>query len=107
MLYRFKSQATADLVMLAHDGKRLLELWGKDPSAPGVLLVEDFDRAAAALVAEAEREEAALAQAKADAAAAGDPEPNMPPVSWRARIQPMLKTLDYCQAENAPLRWEV
>lgn len=107
MLYRFKSKATADLVMLAHDGKRLLELWGKDAGAAGVLAVADMDAAAAALLAEAEREEAAIAQAKADAEAAGEPEPQLPPVTWRARIQPMLKTLGYCQAEDAVLYWEV
>lgn len=107
MLYRFKSQATADLVMLAHDGKRLLQLWGKDPHSAGVLLVEDFTAAAQALLAEADREEAALAQAKADAQAADEPPPNAPPVAWRVRIQPMLKHLDYCKAEDAPLRWEV
>ena len=107
MRYRFKSQATAELVMLAHDGKRLLELWGKDPQAAGILLVADMAAAAAALIAEAEREEAAIEQAKADALAAGEPVPDVPPVSWRARVQPMIKTLGYCQAEDTPLHWEV
>lgn len=106
MLYRFKSQATADLIMLEHDAKRLLTLWGKDPVASGVLLVEHMDAAAAALVAEADREEAAVAQAKAEAEAADEPCPDVPQVAWRARIQPMLQHLKYCQAENAPMRWE-
>lgn len=107
MLYRFKSQATADLVMLAHDGKRLLHLWGKDAEADGILLLEDMDRAAAALIEEADREEAAIEAAKAAAHAAGEPEPHLPHVVWRARIQPMIKMLGYCQAEEVPLRWEV
>ena len=107
MLYRFKSQATGDLVMLGPDGKRLLEIWHKDPSGEGVLLVEDMEKAAAALVASADQEEAEVAKARAEAAAAGEPEPAPPQVPWRARIQPMLETLQYCRAENAALRWEV
>ena len=38
MLYRFKSRATADLVMLEASGRRVLEILGKDPASPGILL---------------------------------------------------------------------
>ena len=107
MLYRFKSQATGDLVMLPADGKRLLDIWGKDPSAPGVLLCADMPAAAEALHASVEAEEAELAAAEQAALAAGEPPPKAPAVAWRARVQPMLKTLQYCQAEDSPLRWEV
>ena len=107
MLYRFKSQATGDLVMLEADGKHLLQIWGKDPSGPGVLLCADMDAAAAALLRSADEEEQAIQAAKEQAKAAGEPPPDLPPVAWRARIQPMLQTIKYCQAEDAPLRWEV
>jgi hypothetical protein len=107
MLYRFKSQATGDLVMLEKDGKRLLEVWHKDPSGPGVLLFDDMVSAVALLVESAEADVAAEAQAKADALAAGEPEPTPPQVAWRARIQPMLEMIKYCQAEAVALRWEV
>lgn len=107
MLYRFKSQATADLVMLGQDGQRLLEVWGKDPSGPGILLAADMERAAALLLASADAQEAMEAQAKADAIAAGEPEPMPPQVAWRARIQPMLDMIKYCRAEDVALRWEV
>ncbi|MDW8337472.1 MAG: DUF1840 family protein, partial [Tepidimonas sp.] len=35
MLYRFKSKATGDVVMLEPNGRRVLEILGKDPDAPG------------------------------------------------------------------------
>ena len=106
MLFRFKSKATGDLTMLGHDAQHVLRLWGKEETGPGVLLVEEMDAAAAALVAEADREEQAVIEAKAQAKENHEPEPQLPPVTWRARIQPMLKTLEYCKAEDAPLRWE-
>ena len=44
-VYRFKSRETGDLVMLKPHGQRLLEILGKDPAAPGVLLPQDMPRA--------------------------------------------------------------
>ena len=38
-LYRFKSRETGDLVMLQPTGKRILDILGKDPDAPGIEFV--------------------------------------------------------------------
>ena len=44
-LYRFKSRETGDLVMLEQHGKRLLEILGKDPSGPGVVMHQQMPAA--------------------------------------------------------------
>ena len=51
MLYTFKSKAAANLIMLQANGKRLLEIIGKDPSEPGIVLPEQMPAALLALEA--------------------------------------------------------
>jgi hypothetical protein len=68
MLYKFKSKSTGDLIMLQPDGRRVLQIIGKDASPGGVgesgiILPEQMPDAIAAL-------EAAIAQDEADKAAA-------------------------------------
>lgn len=42
MLYKFKSKATADLIMLEPNGKQILRIIGKEPSPKGILEVADM-----------------------------------------------------------------
>ena len=37
MLYKFKSQATADVIMLEVNGRQLLEIIGKQPGPHGII----------------------------------------------------------------------
>ena len=37
MLYKFKTKAAGDLIMLEADGRRLLEIIGKDPGPTGIM----------------------------------------------------------------------
>ena len=45
MLYRFKSKASGDVVMLQPNGKQLLEILGKDRAGPGIILPEQIPAA--------------------------------------------------------------
>ncbi|MEO7242724.1 MAG: DUF1840 domain-containing protein [Variovorax sp.] len=49
MLYRFKSQATADVVMLEATGRQMLDIIGKAASAKGIVTVEQLPTAIHAL----------------------------------------------------------
>ena len=49
MLYRFKSKAAGDVVMLEPNGKQVLEILGKDPAHPGIILPEQMPAAIQAL----------------------------------------------------------
>ena len=63
MLYKFKSQATADVIMLRDSAEEILKIVGKDPGATGIITVAQIPGAVAALKAEIERRETAAAQA--------------------------------------------
>ncbi len=107
MLYKFKSKVAADLIMLEPNGRRILQLIGKDPAAAkGVIIPEQMPAAIAAL-------EAAVAQEAAELAAARAPddgrEPLPPlaalPISLRQRAKPFIDMLRRCQAAGEPIVW--
>jgi len=49
MLYRFKSQATADVVMLEANARQLLDIVGKPSGPKGIITVEQIPAALTAL----------------------------------------------------------
>lgn len=79
MLYKFKSRSTADLILLEPQGRRLLQILGKDPGAAGIVTVAQIAAAVAALEAAVlaeERQMAAQQEAAAAAAAAAQSDPD-------------------------------
>jgi Domain of unknown function (DUF1840) len=58
MLYKFKSKATGDLIMLEPQGKQILRLIGKEAGAKGIILPNEMLAAIDALHAAVEQEEA-------------------------------------------------
>lgn len=108
MLYRFKSRNLADVVMLEPNGKRVLEIIGKDPGAQGIILPEQMPPAIEALRAAVEQEEREFAQAKAAFEAGQSKEP--PPgdgVSLRQRTQPFIEMLRFCHQHGDSVVWGV
>ena len=57
MLYKFKSKATANLIMLEPNGKQILRIIGKEPSPKGILEVLEMPRAIEALRQAVQQEE--------------------------------------------------
>ena len=49
MIYKFKSQADADLIMLQANGDQMLDIVGKEPSTQGIITVAQIPAAIAAL----------------------------------------------------------
>ncbi|MDO8320387.1 DUF1840 domain-containing protein [Rhodoferax sp.] len=62
MIYKFKSQADADVIMLQANGDQMLSIIGKEPSARGIIIVAQMPAAIAALDAAIEVHEAAVAK---------------------------------------------
>ena len=62
MLYKFKSKATADLIMLEPNGKQILRIIGKEPVPKGILEVLEIPRAIEALRQAVQQEEDTRAQ---------------------------------------------
>ena len=106
MLYRFKSRAAADLVMLEPAGRRLLEAIGREPSDKGILEWADLPELIHRLEQAVEQDEAMWAQAQAQAAAQGQ-ELRRPEVSLRQRLWPMREMMRRCHAEEQPIVWGV
>ncbi|MFO1291538.1 MAG: DUF1840 family protein [Rubrivivax sp.] len=101
MIYRFKSKASGDLVMLAAQGDRMLRLLGREPAASGIIEAGAMPAAIAAL-------EAAIAAAERD----GEPPEegaarDEAPVLLRQRLWPVIEMLRRAQAADAPIVWGV
>ncbi len=115
MLFKFKSKACADLIMLEADGRRILKAMTGDDPAQGIVRVVDLPAAMARLEAAVAQDEA-LRQARADRAAAreagrgsdkDEEEAALPSIRLAQRAAPMLQMLRRCRAEEADLVWGV
>lgn len=62
MIYKFKSQADADVIMLQANGDQMLTIIGKEPAAQGIITVAQIPAAIAALEAAIKVHEAAEAK---------------------------------------------
>lgn len=59
MLYKFKSKNAGDVIMLEANGRKILEIIGKDAGPKGIILPEQMPAAIAALQAAIAHEEVA------------------------------------------------
>ncbi len=116
MLFKFKSKACADLIMLEADGRRILKAMVGDDSVKGIVVVADLAAALERLDA-AVRKDEALRQAQAEKTAAraagqeadgtGEQDEVLPAVRLAQRAAPMQKMLRRCIAEKTDLVWGV
>ncbi|WP_157271102.1 DUF1840 domain-containing protein [Azohydromonas aeria] len=107
MIYKFKSKAAGDVVMLGVNGDHLLRIMGREPSAQGIFEVEHMPRLRAALEQAVAAEEAARAQAEAEAAAEGRQLPPHDGVGLRQRVWPLVEMMKRAEAANYPIVWGV
>jgi hypothetical protein len=107
MLYKFKSKAAGDLIMLEPNGQQVLQIIGKDPGPKGIILPEQMSAAISALEAAVARDEADQ-KAAADEAKANGKKPMAPGgVSLRQRAVPFLDMLRRCQKAGEEIVWGV
>jgi hypothetical protein len=113
MLFKFKSKACADLIMLEADGRRILKAMIGDDPIKGIVLVADMQQAldrlgAAVAQDEALRKERAEKAAKGGEDQDGDPaEAPLPAIRLAQRAAPMQQMLRRCLAQEADLVWGV
>lgn len=110
MLYKFKSRATADLILLEPHGRRLLQIMGKEPSPHGIVTVEQISAAITALEAAVALEEAHHVQAQAarqaegvDAIEATEAQPET--VRLHQRAAPLIEMLRRSLADKHDVVW--
>jgi hypothetical protein len=101
MIYKFRSKASGDVIMLAPQGDRMLRLLGREPAAKGIIEPAAMTAAIAAL-------EAAIAEVEAagEPPEAGTP-PDESPISLRRRLWPMIDMLRRAVDAGVPVVWGV
>lgn len=108
MLYKFKSKAAGDVIMLEASGRRILEIIGKDPAAQGIIIPEQIPAAISALRAAIAQEAATM---KAQGASSDDeddaPQGEGDGVSLKQRAKPFLDMLERCLAARVDIVWGV
>jgi hypothetical protein len=107
MLYKFKSKAAGDLIMLEPNGRRVLEIIGKDAGPKGIILPEEMPGATRALEDAITREEAEHKALAEEARARGEVPPKFDAVSLRQRVVPFLDMLKRCSKEGKEIVWGV
>ena len=108
MLYKFKSRATADVIMLEPNGRQLVQIMGKTPGQGGIVTVEQIPGAIAAIEAAIAAEERARAQAREEATQDGEDgrgDDAAEAVSLRQRAAPLLDMLRRSAAEGREVTW--
>lgn len=107
MLYKFKSKAAGDLIMLEPNGRKVLEIIGKDPAPKGIILPEQMPAAVVALEAAITREEAEQKALIEEAQAKGEVPPRFEGVSLRQRAVPFIDMLRRCEKAGQEIVWGV
>jgi hypothetical protein len=110
MLFKFKSKAASDLIMLEPDARSLLQMMLGDDPVKGIVLAQDLPATIARLESVLAREsvnnsfdpDAVRANKPADEQDVQDHV-----VHIRQRATPMLQMLKRCLAEKSDLVWGV
>jgi Domain of unknown function (DUF1840) len=105
VLYKFKSKAAGDVIMLGPNGDQLMRLVGREPAPKGIFEVEHMP----AVIATLERAVAADEVARQQAARQGDApagrEGKGDGVSLRQRVWPLVEMLRRCHAAREVITW--
>jgi hypothetical protein len=107
MLYKFKSKAAGDLIMLEPNGRQVLEIIGKDAQPKGIILPEQMPAAISALEGAVEKDEAEHKAMLEEAKAKGESPPRTDAVSLRQRAVPLLEMLRRCEKAGQEIVWGV
>jgi hypothetical protein len=110
MLFKFKSKAASDLIMLEPDARALLLMMLGDDPVQGIVLAQDMSSTIARLESALTQESLHSPQrymAVTSSAQNKSDDPEAIPVKIGQRAAPMLQMLKRCQAEQADLVWGV
>ncbi|MFO1338017.1 MAG: DUF1840 domain-containing protein [Burkholderiaceae bacterium] len=109
MIYKFKSKAAGDVIMMGPTGDKVLGLIGKSASAQGIIEPAQMPAAIQALAEAIAADDAARAASGQDAdgdgdGAAGEPRDR---ISLRQRAWPLVEMMKRAHAADAPITWGV
>ena len=107
MLYKFKSKAAGDLIMLEANGRQVLQIIGKEPAPTGIIEPAQMAGAVQALESAIAREEAEQKKAEEEARAKGEKAIRPDGISLRQRAVPFIDMLKRCSAAGKEIVWGV
>ena len=107
MIYKFKSKAAGDVIMMGPAGDDVLRLIGKAPAAQGIVEAAALPAAIAAIEQAVAADDAARAQAEKDASAEGRKLAPRDGVTLRQRAWPLAEMMKRSAAEGADVVWGV
>jgi len=107
MIYKFKSKAAGDVIMMGTTGDEVMRIIGKAPGTKGIIEVAAMPAAIAAIEQAVAADEAARAQAEQEAAAEGRKLGPRDGVTLRQRAWPLIEMMKRSMTENADIVWGV
>jgi cyclopropane-fatty-acyl-phospholipid synthase len=105
MLYKFRSKAAGDVIMLEANGRQVLGIVGKDAGPQGIIEAGQIPAAITALEAAIAKDEDDQKAAAAEASARGEKPLKAEGVSLRQRAVPFLDLLRRSQKEGKDVVW--
>lgn len=106
MIYKFKSKAAGDVIMLGPTGDKVLALIGKDKTPQGIIEPAQMPAAIQALADAVAADDAARAAGK-EQAGGDEPAGSRDAISLRQRAWPLVELLKRAHAANEPVTWGV
>ena len=109
-MYKFKSRAAGDLIMLEPNGRQILAILGRSDAASlaqGILLPEHMPEAISKLEAAIQADEAQKAQQVKEAQDKGETPPRFEGISLRQRALPFIEMIKRSQKEEKEIVWGV
>lgn len=106
MIYKFKSNAAGDVIMMGATGDQVLRAIGREPAAKGIVEADAMPAAMAAIERAIEADEVARRDAEAKARAEGAKLPAAG-ITLRQRAWPMVEMMKRSHAGGEPIVWGV
>jgi len=107
MIYKFKSKAAGDVIMMGPAGDDVLRIVGKSPAQQGILEAAQMPAAITAIERAIAADEAARAEAEKEAAAEGKKLPPRDGVTLRQRAWPLVDMMKRSIADGVDIVWGV
>lgn len=108
MIVIFQSDASGDVIMFGDVAYKMMELMGKEPTAQGIVTVEQLPEALALLRAAVEAEKARLAGLGDEERPEFEQAPDgqkRPFVSLTQRAAPLIELLEWSLKKQKPVMW--
>ena len=107
MIYKFKSKAAGDVIMMGPTGDDVLRVIGKAPAPQGIIESGTMAAAIDALERAVAADDAARAQAEKEAAVEGKRPKGGDGITLRQRAWPLVEMMKRSSAAGADIVWGV